>query len=749
MNSRFVFDAPGRDFTERIPLGNGVIGAMVGGEPERDTITLNHSALWSSCVHDAVNPQAKDALPKIREAYFAGRYAEADELAQKCLMRVLPYNDGEGADSPFGAYLPLGELEIFSSRTDVRHAAEYRRELDIASGICSVQYSHRGTHFTHTYFTSFSEPVFTIRLSADKPGDLTAAIRLRRMLNAVCTVLPEGILRLSGEVSGGNTFCAFAKVRSKGGKVTELQDGLLVTGADEAEILLSASTSLAADNPEDAAKEILDQAADFSFDELLERHRKAYTAENGDFTLEPGPEPQDAELVRTVFDCLRNGLFPGFCAARFAMFSRYLLMCSSRRGSLPATIQGIWNDAYRPLWNCDYHLNANTQMIYWPAEACGLSENHLPLLGWLKTLAQAGTDVAKRVFGARGWTAGWTSNPFGFAAPGKSLEWGLFPEAGAWMCMHIRDHFDCTRDHGFLRDFYPILRGACEFCLDMLAPDPATGKLLFGPTVAPEHGFIGPDGERRFIVWGTTTAQECVWELFRFTLEAGALVMPDDPLLDEVGTAFGELGLPGIDADGMIGKWIQPLTPDGCRHLRHIMGLYPDTRLASHRSPEITAALEKTLLDHEEASRQGCWGAGSWSGGWLVNLWARLKNGEKAEQALNLLMQKTLTENLLALNCNIFQQDGHSGCLSGIAEMLVQENEGRIELLPALPASWPDGSVRGLHVRGGFVLNMIWKNGKTVTVTLRSKNGGTCVLTANKKSHPVTLDADGEITLDL
>ena len=741
MNSRFVFDAPGRDFTENIPLGNGILGAMISGDPERERITLNHSGLWSGYAHDAVNPAARDSIARIREAYFAGRYAEADETAQKCLLRALPYLDAEGSDTPFGAFLPLGELEIFCDRMNMRHPESFRRCLDIDSGICTVQYRWRDMTFDKEYFTSFADSVFAMRIRADRPGKVTAAVRLRRMTDSRCTVLPGGLLRLDGTVSGGNSFCAFARVRASGGTTEKLQDGILVSGANELEILLSASTSIVSGSPETDAELALKQAEQYGFSDLLARHEAAFRTENGNFRLDIGPEPENAESVSTFFTSLENGTFPGFCSARFLAFSRYLLLSSSRPGNLPATIQGIWNDQYRPPWNCDYHLNGNTQIIYWPAEACGLSRNHLPLLEWIRTLAVSGAEVARKAFGARGWCAAWVSNPFGYAAPGQTIEWGYFPEAGAWICMHIRDHFEYTLDMDFLRSFLPILQGACAFCLDMLAPDPETGRLLFGPTIAPEHGFIAPDGKRRFIVWGTTAAQECVWELFRFTLKAGALLGSSDPLQTEIRNAFDRLALPSIDAEGMIGKWIRPHQPDGARHLRHMMGLYPGVRLAGERTEEITAALTKTLEDHETHARRTYWGAGSWSGSWLVNLWARMKRGEKAAQSQMLLMRKTLCPNLLALNSDIFQQDGHSGCVSGILEMLVQERDGRIELLPALPDEWPDGSLRGLHVRGGFELDLVWAGGKPHSVSIRSEKGGTCSVAAGEDVRELRLGA--------
>lgn len=747
MNTRFTFGTPGRTFAENIPLGNGILGAMISGDPERERITLNHSALWSGYAHDAVNPAAKDAIAPMREAYFAGRYAEADETAVKCLMRALPYSDAEGSDTPFGAFLPLGELEIFCDRMNMCRAEDFRRCLDIASGVCTVQYCWRGAAFDREYFTSFADSVFVMRIRADRPGNVTAAVRLRRMTDSVCTVLPGGLLRLDGAVSGGNTFCAFARVRISGGTLNGLQDGFLASDADELEILLSASTSIVSESPAGAAELALKQAEQYGFSDLLARHKAAFRAENGNFSLDIGPEPENAESAATFFTSLENGTFPGFCAARFLAFSRYLLLSSSRPGNLPATIQGIWNDQYRPPWNCDYHLNGNTQMIYWPAEACGLSRSHLPLLEWIRTLAVSGAEVARKAFGARGWCAAWVSNPFGYAAPGQTIEWGLFPEAGAWMCMHIRDHFEYTLDMDFLHSFYPILQGASAFCLDMLAPDPETGKLLFGPTIAPEHGFIAPDGTRRFIVWGTAAAQECVWELFRFMLKAGALLMSSDPLLTEIRNAFDRLALPSVDAEGMLGKWILPHTPDGARHLRHMMGLYPGVRLAGERTEELTAALAKTLDDHEEHARCTYWGAGSWSGSWIVNLRARMRQGGKAAEALRLLMRRTLCPNLLALNSDIFQQDGHSGCVSGILEMLVQERDGRIDLLPALPDEWKDGSLNGLRVRGGFELDLVWADGKPSSVSIRSEKGGTCSVAAGGDIREVRLGAGESIRI--
>jgi alpha-L-fucosidase 2 len=317
------------------------------------------------------------------------------------------------------------------------------------------------------------------------------------------------------------------------------------------------------------------------------------------------------------------------------------------------------------------------------------------------------------------------------------MEWGLFPEAGAWMCRHIREHYEYTCDKEFLAEYYPLLRGACEFCLDMLTEDPRSGGLVFGPTVPPEHGFITESGRRCFIVWGSATGQEIVYDLFHFTLRSAEELGCDPDLRAELGEALKRLALPGTDEEGMIAKWTRNLKPDGCRHFRHTYGHYPGERISEEKTPRLIPALKRTVEDQKVHARKSYWGAGSWSGVWLMHHYAKLRMAEEAYDCLKLLMEKTVAPNLMTLNGGVFQGDGLLGSVSGMADMLLQSRDGVLHLLPALPAAWSEGEVSGLCARGGFQVTMRWKEGRALSVQIRADADGVCrlVLADTEKTY--------------
>lgn len=733
---------------EAIPLGNGHIGAMVFGGAEKERIVLNDISLWSGEKYDLTNPAAREAVHEVRQLFFEGKYTEAEQLAELSLVSMEPADGSKSIDAVFGCYQTLGNLEIFfddSSGTVPGTAG--KQFLDMESGVCRIEYELRGKgKFVRECFVSAPDDVFSFRMTADREKSITALIRLRREKDSVMNVLPDGSLLMSGTLSGGLRFAVRAKVIVRGGSLEMTQDSIRVGNADELRILLASATTYTTQTPERQIETTLLRAADRGHGELRGRHMEDFSSLYRRASLTLGKETGEPRNIREFFEDLVANRNHGACASLFFRFNRYLLISCSRPRNLPANIQGLWCADYKPPWNSDYHLNANTQMVYWPAESVNLAECHLPLLEWLADLAKAGAETAGKHFGAHGWCAAWVANPWGYTTPGKNLQWGLFPEAGAWMCLDVRDHFEYGGDTEFLRRFFSCLRGSCEFCLDMLTEDPASGKLVFGPTVAPEHGYLAKDGKRVFVACGTAAGQEIVYELFRFTKKAADILKEDAVFRSKLDSVMGRLALPGPDAEGMISKWITPLESDGERHLRHTFGHYPGERISYEKTPELIAPLEKTLLDHETHTFP--WGAGSWSGAWLIHHWARLRKSEKAFQMLDMLMKQTLAPNMFALNGKVFQADGNLGSLSGIVEMLLQSHDETVRILPALPREWPEGRVQGFRARGGFELGFEWSNGKLNKLQVISRKGGKCRLHYGSVKNVLDTVENGIYTLD-
>lgn len=743
---------PADDFSGAFPLGNGNLGCMICGGLARETIALNENTLWSGHPHSCANAHAREAIPEIRKAFFEGRYEDADRAAREGLLRTSAYRDGDSSESPFGAYLPLGELELFYDHYWIRKSRNYRRELDLETGICRVSFDLSRASYERAFFVSHPDSVLCIRMTAKGGAGWRLRIRLKREKDAEVPEVCGNAILLKGQVSGGRRFAAKLKIFAPEGEVLPHGDHLEVRCSHDFHILLAGATDFSGEDAVSGCEAALENAGKRPYDELLRRHCEDFRRYAGNVRLSLGDELEDAGNLDSFQDRVRDGSQAASAAALFFRYARYLLV-SSVRGRLPLSLQGLWNGDYRPAWDCDYHLNCNTQIIYWPVEKVGLSGGMQPLLRWLKTLAHEGARAAKEVFGARGWCAAWISNPYGYAYPGKDLEWGLFPEAGAWMCRHIREHYEYTADREFLKEYFPLLRGACEFCLDMLAEDPATGKLLFGPTVPPEHGFMTENGANCFVAWGSACAQEIVYDLFDFTIQAADILHEDPDFRETAARAQARLALPEI-VDGMIHPWIHPLKMDWRRHYRHTYGHVPGTRISLEKTPELIPALRKTIGDHEQFNGTGAGaGAGSWAGIWTIHHYAKLREGEKAWRTLNRLMRETVTDNLLTLNSGFFQADGIFGSLSGMADMLLQSHDGCLRLLPALPAAWKDGCVSGLRARGGFEVSMRWKDGRPTGIRIVSHAGGPCRIAAGELCRDFdtgqgeTLLLDGEMKI--
>jgi len=763
------FDAPAQQFTKSLHLGNGRLGAMLFGGVDEERIVLNESSLWSGSRQDADRPDAAQYLPEIRRLLLEGKNVEAENLVYAHFTcQGAGSGRGRGRDVPYGSYQILGNLRL-AFPAGAKDVKNYRRMLNLADAVASVEYEQAGVTYRREAFVSAPDQAIIIRLTADKPHSITFIAQLDRPERA--TVASDGLngLLMTGQLNNGTDgngmkYAARLRALHRGGQLKVEEKSLRVSNADEVLLLVTAATDYQGfagrhtADPLAATTADLNKAAAKSYSTLKAAHIADFQSYFNRVSLRLGPASDEAALRPTParLKAIAEGGRDAGLAALYFQYGRYLLISSSRPGGLPANLQGIWADTLDTPWNGDWHLNVNVQMNYWPAEVTNLSDLHQPLFALIASLQEPGARTARAYYKARGWVAHVITNPWGFTAPGEGASWGSTTSGSAWLCQHLWDHYLFTRDKEFLKWAYPIMRGSAQFYADMLIEEPQHKWLVTAPANSPENAFRLPDKEVAHVCMGPTVDMQLLRYLFTACIEASKILNVDAGFRKELVDKRARLAPTRIGSDGRIMEWLEEYEEPEPRHrhVSHLWGLYPGSEITLDGTPQLAEAARKSLEARGDIST-------GWSLAFKINFWARLGDGNRAHKLLNLLLSPVGSagrvegvqfaggsyENLFDAHPP-FQIDGNFGATAGISEMLLQSGDGLIRLLPALPNDWAEGNVKGLQARGGFEVEMAWQNGKLIQATLRSKRGGTCKIIYGQKTLELKTQAGKSYRLD-